>query len=54
MDEQKIDYGKLGKQRFCNFCHVIKKLIQDDKLHFDLLISAGNSGQSLAKFTEFI
>ena len=54
MDEQKIDYGKLGRQRFYNFCHVIKKLIQDDKLHFDLLISAGNSGQSLAKFTEFI
>jgi hypothetical protein len=51
---QHIDYGKLGKQRFCKFCLAIKKLVHTDKLHFDILISAGNSGQSLATYTELI
>lgn len=51
-DEQQIDYGKLGEQRFCKFCRVTKDLINE--VSFDLLIAAGNSGQSLAKFTELI
>jgi len=51
---QQIDYGKLGRQRFCKFCYVIKELIQENGLRFDLLIAAGNSGLSLAKFTELI
>jgi len=54
LTNQQIDYGKLGRQRFCKFCHVIKQLIQENGLHFNLLIAAGNSGLSLAKFTELI
>ncbi|OGD62543.1 hypothetical protein A2160_05860 [Candidatus Beckwithbacteria bacterium RBG_13_42_9] len=52
--KKQINQGKLGKQRFCKFCSAIKKLIGNDRLHFDLIIAAGNSGQSLAKFTELI
>lgn len=54
MVEEQDNYKKLGKQRFCNFCRAIKKLIQEKNLDFDLLVAAGNSGQSLAKFTELI
>ena len=45
---------KFGEQRFCNLCHIIKKLIQKDRLQFDILIAAGNSGLSVVRFTELI
>lgn len=54
IDQQQNNPGELGQQRFCKFCHTIKKLIAEDSVHFDLLIAAGNSGQSLARFTELI
>jgi len=52
--KNKINYGKIGKQKFSNFSHTIKRLSLDERLKFDLLIAAGNSGQSMAKFTTMI
>ncbi len=49
-----IDLGKLGKQKFCKFCHVIKELLIERQVTFDLIVASGNSGLIMAKFTELL
>jgi hypothetical protein len=49
-----IDYDKLGTERFRNFCRTIKQLVRTDSVHVDLIVAAGNTGQSMARFTTLI
>lgn len=49
-----IDYDKLGTGRFANFCHAVRQLVQTEAVHIDLIVAAGNTGQSMARFTVLI
>lgn len=54
MKKEEINLGDLGRARFAEFCKIIKDLVYNQKIPFDLIIGVGNSGSALAKTTSMI
>ena len=53
-DQPTIDYDRLGNERFAGFCRTIKQLVVTEGVDIDLIIAAGNTGQSMARFTALV